>query len=170
VEKGVTVGMNLFGGEIEDEIESISGKKIIRTVEKVKLFGKNETEVEVEAKIDTGAYSTSIDTDLASSLGFGETIEKFSEIDISNYAMSPENEGSIKKDILEKHKERIPDLENVAVIFSASGNSIRPVVKIEFEMDKERVISKMNIVDRKNLKFPIIIGKRDLKKFLIEVK
>ncbi|OGI25058.1 MAG: hypothetical protein A3J76_02385 [Candidatus Moranbacteria bacterium RBG_13_45_13] len=169
-EKGVSVGMNLFGGEIEDEIESISGKRIIRTVEKVKLFGKDDKEIEVEAKIDTGAYSSSIDIALAKDIGFGETIEKFSQIDFSGFEITPEKEAGIKKGLLEKHKDSIPELEDVAVIFSASGNSIRPVVKINFEMDTEKVISKMNIVDRKNLKYPMIIGKRDLKKFLIEVK
>jgi alpha-L-glutamate ligase-like protein len=170
VEKGVAVGMNLFGGEIEEEIEDISGKKIIGTVEKVKLFGKEGKEIEVEAKIDTGAQSSSLDFEIANQLGFGETISRFSEIDFSNFIISPENESGIKKDILEKYKEHVPDLEDVAVIFSASGSSIRPVVKIEFEMDNEKVISKINLVERKNLKYPTIIGKRDLKKFLIEVK
>jgi alpha-L-glutamate ligase-like protein len=169
-EKGVSVGMNLFGGEIEEEIEDISGKKIIGTVEKVKLIGKDGKEVEVEAKIDTGAQSSSLDIEIVKTLGFEEIISRFSEIDFSSYAVSPENEGQIKKDILEKYKEKIPDLEDVGVIFSASGSSIRPVVKIEFEMDNEKVISKINLVDRKNLKYPMIIGKRDLKKFLVEVK
>ncbi|MDD5489084.1 MAG: sugar-transfer associated ATP-grasp domain-containing protein [Candidatus Moranbacteria bacterium] len=169
-EKGVSVGMNLFGGEIEDEIEGISGKKIIGTVEKIKLIGKNEKEIEVEAKIDTGAYSTSIDIEVAKQLGYEEIIAKFFSIDFSQYQLVPENESSIKKDILEKYKEKMPDIEDVAVVFAASGSSIRPVVRLEFEMDNEKVISKINIVDRKNLKYPLIIGKRDLKKFLIEVK
>ncbi len=169
-EKGVAVGMNLFGGEVEEEIEGISGKKIIGTVEKVKLIGKNGKEIEVEAKIDTGAYSTSVDAEIAKQLGYEETIIKFSALDFSQHQLIPENENLIKKDILEKYKETMPDLEDVAVIFSASGNSIRPVVKINFEMDTEKVISKLNLVDRKNLKYPMIIGKRDLKKFLIEIK
>ena len=162
--------MNLFGGEVEEEIEGISGKKIIGTVERVLFVGKDGKEIEVDAKIDTGAYSTSIDAELANQLGFGKTIEKFSTIDLSPYKIVPENESRIKKDILEKYKGMLPDLEDVAVVFSASGSSIRPVVKIEFEMDREKVLSKMNIVDRKSLKYPMIIGKRDLKKFLIEMK
>lgn len=170
VEKGVAVGMNLFGGEIEEEIEDISGKKIIGTVEKVKLIGKDGKEIEVEAKIDTGAQSSSLDIEMAKQLGLEETMSRFSEIDFSPYVISPENESRIKKDILEKYKDKIPDLEDVAVIFSASGSSIRPVVKIEFEMDNEKVVSKINLVERKNLKYPMIIGKKDLKQFLIEVK
>ncbi len=170
IEKGVSVGMNLFGGEIEEEIEDISGKKIVGTVEKVKLIGKNGKEIEVEAKIDTGAQSSSLDTEIARQLDYGETVDNFATLDLSNYELVPENENLIKKEILEKYKDLVPDLEDVAVIFSASGNSIRPVVKTEFEMDRERITSKVNLVDRKNLKYSMIIGKRDLKKFLIEVK
>ena len=40
IEKGVRVGMDLFGGEIEEEVEEISGRKVIGTMEKVRLIGK----------------------------------------------------------------------------------------------------------------------------------
>ena len=168
-ERGVRVGRDLFGGEIEEELEDISGRKVIGTVEKVKLIGKDGKEIEVEAKIDTGAYSSSIDVELAKELGFGETITIFSEINLSQYLISPENEIEIKKDILEKHKNSIPDLEDVAVVFSSSGSSIRPIIKTNFIMDEIEIASKINIIKRENLKYPIIIGKRDLKKFLVDV-
>ena len=82
VEKGIRVGKDLFGGEIEEELEEISGKKVIGTVEKVKLIGKDGKEVEVEAKIDTGAYSTSIDEELAEQLGYGDVLNYFKQIEI----------------------------------------------------------------------------------------
>jgi len=169
IEKGVRVGMDLFGGEIEEGVEDISGKKVIGTVEKIKLIGKDGKEIEVEAKIDTGATSTSIDTGLARQLGFSEIIEEFSQINFSSYEILPENESQIKKDILEKFKKDIPELEDVAVIFSSHGSSIRPVIKAKFIMDNVEVISRMNIVERINLKYPIIIGRRNLNKFLIDV-
>ncbi|HMN19615.1 MAG TPA: sugar-transfer associated ATP-grasp domain-containing protein, partial [Candidatus Moranbacteria bacterium] len=40
-QRGVRIGMDLFGGEIEEELEDISGKKVIGTIEKVQLIGKN---------------------------------------------------------------------------------------------------------------------------------
>ncbi|MBU2028822.1 RimK/LysX family protein [Patescibacteria group bacterium] len=169
VEKGVRVGMELFGGEIEEELENISGKKIIGSSEKIKFLLPDEKEIEVLAKIDTGAYSTSIDIELARQLGFGPTLESFSQIDISSYKLLPENESLIKKDFLEKYKEKIPFLEDVAVIFSSSGSSLRPVVKTGFKLDNEALSITANITDRTNLKYPAIIGKRDLKKFLIDV-
>lgn len=169
VAHGIKLAKNLFGGEIEEEIEEISGKKIIGTVEKVKLIGKNNEEVEVEAKIDTGAYSTSIDSELARRLGFGEVLEKFSNLDFSEYLVSPENEKKIKDAFDRKYKQQIANIEGVAVVFSASGSSLRPVVKLEFIMDNERVSSLANIVERKSLKYSMIVGRKDLRKFLIQV-
>jgi len=169
IEKGVRMGMDLFGGEIEEGLEDISGRKVIGTVEKVKLIGKDGKEIEVEAKIDTGAYSTSIDTELAKQLGFEDLINDFIGIDLSLYDIKPENESSIKKDILEKYKDKLSDSEDIAIVFSSHGSSIRPVAKINFIMDNIEVISKINITERENLKHLMIIGKRDLKKFLIDV-
>jgi len=169
IEKGVRMGMDLFGGEVEEELEDISGRKVIGTMEKIKLISKDGKEIEVEAKIDTGAFSTSIDTELAKQLGFEDLINNFNSIDLSLYDIKPENESSIKKDILEKYKYKFSNLEDVAIVFSSHGSSIRPVAKINFIMDNIEVISKINITERENLKCPIIIGKRDLKKFLIDV-
>lgn len=169
VEKGVRVGMDLFGGEVEEGLEGISGKKVIGTVEKVKLIGKEGKEIEVEAKIDTGAYSTSIDVELAKELGFGKTLEEFEKIDFSSYELKPENEASLKKTLLEKYTSLIPDLADIAIIFSASGQSVRPAVKVAFVLDKTELTAACNIAARKDLRFPMIIGKRNLSKFLIDV-
>ncbi len=169
LEKGVRVGMDLFGGEIEEGLEGISGRKIIGTVEKVKLIGKDGKEVEVEAKIDTGAYSSSIDTALAKQLGFEETLIAFEKIDTSSIRLVSENEKSIKKDFLDSYGNQVPDLADVAIVFSASGSSMRPIIKIGFVLDNQEVLSLCNIVERKNLKYPMIIGRKNLKKFLIDV-
>ena len=168
--KGIRVGMDLFGGEIEEELEEISGKKVIGTVEKVKLIGKDEREIESEARIDTGAYSSSIDAELAKELGFQKTLEEFSKIDLAAYEISHEKENEIKKVFMEKYKKIIPEIEDVAVVISSSGSSIRPTIKINFILDKITIASKVNVIDRGNLKYPILIGRSDLKKFLIEIK
>jgi alpha-L-glutamate ligase-like protein len=169
VEKGVAVGMNLFGGEIEEEIEDISGKKIIGTIEKVKLIGKEAKEVEIEAKIDTGAYSTSIDAKLAKELGFESVLEYFDNIEKPS-GFSRDQVKQIEEDLRKKHLAGHEDLNDIVAVYSSSGVTIRPKVKIKFVMDNEEVFSRANIVERTELKYPMIIGKRDLKRFLIEVK
>ncbi len=168
-DRGVRVGMNLFGGEIEEEIEEISGKKVLGSIEKVLLTDVAGQEISVEAKIDTGAASSSIDTELAQELGFRETLSGFGAIDLSSYVLTPENEAFIKKDILTRHQENIPLLENVSVIFSSHGSSVRPVVKFESIIDGIAQTIKANVTSREHLSYRMIVGKRDLKKFLIDV-
>jgi len=168
-EKGVAVGMNLFGGEIEEEIEDISGKKIIGTVEKLKLIGKEGKEIEIEAKIDTGAQSSSIDVKLAKELGFGDVLDYFEKIEISTDFKREEGKdilGDLRKKYLAGHE----DLEDIDIIYSSSGTTIRPKIKTEFIMNGENILSKANIVERTGLKYPMIIGRKDLKKFLIAIK
>jgi len=163
VKKGIRVGMDLFGGEIEEEVEEISGKKVIGTVEKVKLIGKDGKEVEVEAKIDTGAGFSSIDAELARQLGFTETIYEYEKLNI-NY----EEIKNLSKEQRENLFKHIPNLADTAIIHSSHGTTYRPMVKINILMDGIDISAKVSIIDRSNLNFPIIIGKKNLTKFLID--
>lgn len=165
---GVKLAMNLFGGEIEEELEEISGKKVIKTVEKIKLMGKNGIEKEVEAKIDTGAYSTSIDTELARELGFISVVDYFEKIKKPEKIIKQDGKEimeKLKKEYLSGHE----DLVDIDVVYSSSGITIRPKVNISFVMDNEIVNTRVNITKRADLKYSVIVGRRDLKKFLIEI-
>jgi alpha-L-glutamate ligase-like protein len=168
VKKGMRVGMDLFGGEIEEELEDISGKKVIGTIEKVKLIGKDGKEIEVEAKIDTGAGLSSIDTELAKELGFSNAIEGFQK---QNFPQNLTPEEARAMDTKEKDRllREIPDIVDTAIIHSSHGTSYRPMVKITIFMDDVEITTKASVIDRSNLKVPIIIGKKNLGKFLIDV-
>jgi alpha-L-glutamate ligase-like protein len=166
--RGIRVGMDLFGGEIEEELEEISGRKVIGTVEKVKLIGKEGKEIEVEAKIDTGAYSTSIDEDLAKNLGYESLLEFFGQIEIPA-EITRETGKSVMEDLRKKHLAGHPDLEDIDVIYSSSGITVRPKIKFSFIMDNQTILSRANIIKRTELKYSMIIGRRDLGKFLIDV-
>ncbi len=169
IERGVTVGKNLFGGEIEEELEGISGKRVIGFVEKVEIIGKNGVKKIVDAKIDTGAYSTSIDTNLARELGFGPTLDAFAKIDTTSFISTPEKEKEVKTKFMREYGKDIPYLTDVAVVFSASGSSVRPVVSAQFTMDRLSISAKINITDRSELKYHMIIGRRNLGSFLVDV-
>lgn len=162
--RGVRVGRDLFGGEVEEEVEDISGRKVIGTIEKVKLIGRNEKSVEVEAKVDTGAGFTSIDTDLAEQLGFEDTVEEYQKIE----ATYTDIKHLSKKERWNIFK-HIPHLESTVVVNSASGSTYRPTIKITVIMDGVVIPTKVTLINRSHLKYPIIIGKRNLKKFLIDV-
>jgi len=163
-EKGIRVGKDLFGGEIEEELEEISGRKVIGTVEKVKLIGKDGKEIEVEAKIDTGADSSSIDIELAKELGFGETLTAYEKLNI-NYAEIK----NLPKEQRESLFKNVPDLADTAIIHSSHGTTYRPMIYISFVMDEFEIFAKVSIIDRSKLKLPVIIGRKNLSKFLIDV-
>lgn len=168
VERGMRLGMDLFGGEIEEEVEEISGRKVIGTVEKVKFIGKEGNEVEVEAKIDTGAQSTSIDVELARQLGFDSVIEFFNKIELpENYERS--EAADIEKQLQKKYVGKHPDLADISIVYSSHGVSVRPRVRMKFALDGVDVSTLTNITCREELKYPAIIGKRNLGKFLIDV-
>lgn len=168
VDHGVRVGMNLFGGEIEENIEELSGKHVIGIIEKVKFIGKNGIEIEVEAKIDTGADSSSIDRKLAEELGFGEALtrfESFPKPTVSNREEATQAEEAIRNALSGKH----PDLADVAFVYSSNGFSFRPKVNLTLVLDNQEIATKPTIVDRSSLQYRAIIGRRNLGSFLVDV-
>lgn len=163
-ERGVRVGRDLFGGEVEEEVEDISGRKVIGTVEKVKLIGKDGKEVEVEAKIDTGAGFTSIDVELAKQLGFEDVVDIIEKENVQYEEI---------KDLSKEERELIfkknTDVVDTAVIHSSHGTTYRPMVIIKIIMDNLEIETRVTIIDRSDLKYSVIVGKRNLGKFLIDV-
>lgn len=167
-ERGIRVGKNLFGGEIEEEIEELSGKRVIGSIEKVKLVGKNGVEVEVEAKIDTGADSTSIDTELAKQLGFEEVLTFFETIpkpDTTDRTLIKK----ISDDYDVRYKDAHPDLKAITFIYSASGFGMRPKIELSLTIDGVEIPARVTVVSRIHLEYPIIIGRNNLRKFLVDV-
>ncbi|KKP94708.1 MAG: Alpha-L-glutamate ligase-like protein [Candidatus Moranbacteria bacterium GW2011_GWE1_36_7] len=166
--RGVRVGRDLFGGEVEEEVEEISGRKVIGTIEKVKLIGKEGIEIEIEAKIDTGAMSTSIDSELAKNLGYGDVIDFFEKIEFPR-DFKREDAGKVEVELKKNYAGKHPDLADISIVYSSSGVTIRPKIKMQFKLDEVEIITLVNVVDREELKYSMIIGKRNLGKFLIDV-
>lgn len=167
-ERGVRVGMNLFGGEIEEEIEELSGKRVIGSIEKVKLVGKDDKEVEVEAKIDTGADSTSIDTELARELGFSDVLTFFETIPKPT-TMDRDAIKAISDEYDAKYRSAHPDLRAITFTYSASGLTMRPKIEISLFIDNVEIPAYVTVIDRANLEYPAIIGRKSLRKFLVDV-
>lgn len=164
LERGIRVGMNLFGGEIEEEIEEITGKKVIGRVEKVVFVGINGKEIEVEAKIDTGAYSTAIDTELAEELGFGKTLAEFEKIaadrDILKLTDKKERARLFKK---------TPGIVGTVLVKSSHGESYRPMISLNFILAGRLSTTRVSVIDRSQLEYSALIGRRNLSKFLIDI-
>lgn len=167
LKRGIALGMNLFGGEVEEEVEEISGKKVIGTVEKIKIIGKNNIEKEVEARIDTGAGISAIDINLAKELGFEDAIRHWEELHLDR-PMTEEDVRALSDNQVWKELEKHPDVADVVKVFSANGASYRIEIRLNLVVDNLPIISKASISNRKGLKYPVLVGRRDLKKFLID--
>jgi alpha-L-glutamate ligase-like protein len=68
-EQGVRISKTLFAERFADRVMAEEGIKIVNVFEEVKIRAADKSKVPVLAKIDTGAWRTSIDKGLASQLG-----------------------------------------------------------------------------------------------------
>lgn len=129
--KGIEISKNLFGGEIEEELEEISGRRVIGINEPIEIMDKDENKHLTVAKVDTGAYRTTICKTLAEKLGLDKTI-------------------GYKK------------------TRSATGTEERAIINLSFIMDKRLVVTEAFTADRREMKYDVIVGRRDLKRFLVD--
>lgn len=127
-ERGVEIAKNLFTESFSEKV-SIA-PKILTIVQEV-VFYRNGEPITVKAKLDTGAFRTSIDRKFAELLDLKILSEK-------------------------------------VYVKSASGESFRPTAKTSFTLGGKKINTVVSIVDRSNLKYPVIIGHRDMKDFLIK--
>lgn len=170
-ERAMRLAKDLFGGEIEEEIESISGKQVIGLIEEINLLGKNENPIKLRAKIDTGASSTSIDKEIAVSLGFKEAIEYAENIlkELPNNIQSVEEMKNVSSNInLNPRLEEHPDIVGTAIVKAANGIDYRITVPVKINISGIDLETSATISNRYHLNNPIIIGEKDLKKFLID--
>lgn len=174
VEQGIRLGKDLFGGEIEETVENVTGKQVIGLVEEVIIYGKNEAQEVLKAKIDTGADATSVDRKLLERIGFGEILAQFDEFIAKESQSRNLNElvrgdaGKIADELSEKVRVEVPGIQKVVAVFSSHGASYRPYLEVEMEMSGIKFPTLCSAYDRSNLSYSVIIGKNSLRKFLID--
>lgn len=130
-QRGTKIARELFGEEIEEELRELQGRKIIGIFEIVDLLIDKDQHKNVKAKIDTGAYRTSIDEKLVTEL----------DLEI------------IKRSIQ---------------YISSLGQETRQLVNLKFLLGGTLIETQASVADRSQLKYDMIIGRKDLKKFLID--
>ncbi len=127
-ERAVELAKNLFTETFSDKVSI--GPKVLTIIQDI-TFDRNGQPITVKAKLDTGAFRTSMDSKFVDLLGLSLSDEK-------------------------------------VFVKSASGEHYRPTVKVTFELANKRITTLASVVDRTNLKYPVIIGYRDMKNFLIK--
>jgi len=133
-EHGVRIAKALFMSSFADRVKAKEGIKIISSVQEINLKGMDGVRKRVLAKIDTGAWRTSISEHLAKELGLLQT-----------------------KNIVWKKRFK-----------SALGVEERPVIGLTFWMAGRKIKTFASSAKRVSLKYPVIIGRKDLKGFLVD--
>jgi len=139
INHALTLSKYLFGERFFEKVEEKEQVKTVGPLEVIKVkLGKGKKNVkEVRAKIDTGAFRSSIDKTLATELGL----------------LAPE------KILYYRHYR------------SALGKNIdRPVIGLTFWLKDRKIITAVNVADRKKLRTKFLLGRKDLEGFLIKAK
>lgn len=164
-DRAVRIAKDLFGGEIEEGVEEITGREVIGLTEDIVLEGKDGEKYNVPAKVDTGADSSSIDRELAIMLGYKDLIDHYDEVvGLENVAELDEDKRTIYRRVLYSH----PDVYKVTRIKTASGVDYRVKIEVAAQIKDRKFKMRPTIANRIDLKYPVIIGKRDLRDFLVD--
>ncbi|MDD3481176.1 MAG: sugar-transfer associated ATP-grasp domain-containing protein [Patescibacteria group bacterium] len=162
--KAVRLTKDLFGGEIDEELENITGRELIGLTEKICFMGKNMKEICVACKIDTGADSSSIDKRLAVKLGYEDVVNYYEKIIHASVADKQKEERRAYKNLLYKHKEVV----KVTHIKTAAGLDYRVKIELPAKINDKEFLLRASISNRSKLNYPVLLGKNDLKGFLID--
>lgn len=130
--KGVSLAKSLFGNDLNQEIEDMSGRIILGIEEKVSLITGEEEPYSVLSKVDTGAYRTTIDEALAQKLNLHDQVVEYKGVK------------------------------------GALGKQTRPIVDLTMQIRDRVINTQAFIVDRSDMKYDMIIGRRDLTGFLVD--
>lgn len=131
IEKKIQLAKNLFGEELEQEIEEVSGHTVLSIEEKVIIFDQDGQQHSLLAKVDTGAYRTTIDEGVAKKIGIDKPV------------------------IVHKG------------VRGALGTQTRPVIALSMSIRSKHIKTEASMVDRSHMKYDMILGRRDLRGFLV---
>ena len=133
-EKGVRIGKSLFGGDVEQEIEDVTGHLVLGVHESVEILDNDGQPHSIAAKIDTGAWRTTVDELLAKKYNLHTRIV---------------------------HQKKVP-------VRGALGKEKRPIIELTMKLRDRLIKTEAFIADRSHMKYNMIIGRRDLKGFLVD--
>ncbi|MGI5841399.1 MAG: sugar-transfer associated ATP-grasp domain-containing protein [Patescibacteria group bacterium] len=139
VNHAITLAKYLFGESFFEKVEEKekNKEKMVKPLEtaKIKLGKGKKNVVEVLAKIDTGAFRSSIDKSFA------------------------KKNGLLQEDKILYYRH----------YRNSMGSGVRrPVIEVTFWLQGKKITSAINVADRKKLRTKFLIGRRDLRDFVVK--
>lgn len=169
--KGIQIAKSLFGSNLENEVEELYGKRLIGILENVYLKNLNSKKfIKTIAKIDTGAWRSSISEDLARILGFGDLVDDFNKFKQMHHTTNIEEARRIRIKAM-KVFDDFDYLKTISLTKQSTGFEIRPIIKLILVIGDFKSRASFTITKRSNLKYDLIIGRNVLKKqFIVDPK
>ena len=169
---GIRVAKNLFGGEIEEEIETLTGKTIVNLTERAVVYHvglkKNVKKYEViKAAFNTNYNTSRIDKGLAARIGFRGALKYFNSFEPAQSYPSR----SAAQEFINKHGEEIASHEfisRLAKVTEDGVTTVRPVLPVPIKLPDGKKTVDMLISSQAVIKHPVVIGRRDMKNYLID--
>jgi len=178
IKHGIRVSKNLFGGEIEESIEAISGRKVLNITERISVFNKG-TDISkikrtknikreiVKSFMDTGILTSRISSTLANRIGYLKATKDFENFDI------PKRFSSFKEaqEYIDKYEKEIcghPDIKRLAKILEDGEIKIRPVFEIPIKISDTVKITEFVSTDAEDGTYQVVLGRSDLSGYLID--
>jgi len=167
VQKGLTVSKELFT-TVKSVTPETPHKKILGFIETVKIINDHHEKTEsLRAKIDTGTVSTTLNRDLAAKLGWQKAITCFDHI-ISQEKISAKEIKEVENELNQKNNPAKTMITTIVGVKRGNGFVLRPKVQLTFIIKDQIIKTEAAIAHNDELSYPLIIGRSDLKNFLID--
>lgn len=171
VEHGIRLALELFSPDATQRLLTTRRPILGRsTPVSVTHPTAKKTVADIQAKIDTGADTSSIDLALARKLGYGSLIT-----DLKKHLGFERMSAKEARVRLEKYEQTtyFKQLAQQGVtlnyVDSASGSMVRAFVPIVIQIGPQKIETKASLADRSHLQYPMLLGAKDLTGFYIDV-
>lgn len=174
IRHGIKIAKDLFGGEVEESIEAISGRKVVNIIERITLFNRQTVPTKKRGKDDKQPSKAFMDTSILTSriaeatanrIGFLSTTSYFNSLNV------PEKFNTLKEaqEYIDENIQALTleeGIKRIAKITDGNDVKIRPVIEITVGIAEE--IRDFDVIIMKDLEYPIVIGRNELKGYLID--
>lgn len=175
---GIRVAKSLFGGEVEETLEALSGKQVVNLVEKITVYHKFKTKGIKKPKLkggrefikgmmDTGLETSRIDSSLASRAGYISALKHFDTYGVpKNFDNFLEAQQFI--DDHQKYLSEHPDIVRLAKITEEGKIRVRPVILVDTKIAGVKKTLEAIVSKRIDMLYPMLIGRTEQKNYLID--
>ncbi|MFA6027396.1 MAG: sugar-transfer associated ATP-grasp domain-containing protein [Patescibacteria group bacterium] len=165
--QGIKVAKDLFSKEDPLIIKDADDKKILGFMELVTIILPDNKRESIRAKIDTGMVSTTFNRDLGAKLGFEKAIKAFDSL-VTKEKILAKHINEIEDELNKKNNPAETGITKIVGVKRGNDYILRPKVYLSFLVKGKKINTEAAISNNDELTYPFIVGRQDLKQFLID--